>query len=169
MKLEEIKRGQIVKLNIPAMNPIKTLRGDLHESGQFYKVLGFQGTLVRLSRLGDFKKLSTLAESLVLHDGSPISQKLPKKEAYMVMSISDIEKLLQVARLIAAKHGYPDLTGSNCVILGIELRDENEVDGQLQAKIDGARCVADKNHYNERNTLNGELMPHRGAIKTCKQ
>lgn len=44
MNIETLKRGDIVRLVIPAARPIKTLDGNLHEAGQDYKVLGLQGT-----------------------------------------------------------------------------------------------------------------------------
>lgn len=57
LSLENIQRGMIVRLAIPASRPIKTLDGNLHEAGQDYKVLGSHGTCVRLSRVGDCAKL----------------------------------------------------------------------------------------------------------------
>ena len=66
MKLEDIKRGMRVKLNIPASRPIKTLNGAYNEAGQIYKVLGGHGTCVRLSREKDFSKLIIPASEISL-------------------------------------------------------------------------------------------------------
>ncbi len=65
MKLENIIRGVICTLAIPAMRPIKTLDGNLHEAGQKYKVLGTHGTCVRLSRTTDRAKIIISPESLI--------------------------------------------------------------------------------------------------------
>lgn len=65
MKLESIKRNQLVELTIPSARPIRLQSGILHEAGQTYKVLGTHGTLVRLSRLGDNAKLMVVADDLV--------------------------------------------------------------------------------------------------------
>ena len=40
MKTIDYKRNDLVKLNLPAASPRKTLDGNLHEGGQVYKVLG---------------------------------------------------------------------------------------------------------------------------------
>jgi hypothetical protein len=62
MKLEEIKKGQVVRLNADA----KTLSTNF-KSGEEFKVLGiFNGCLVRLSRTSDHAKLITEASRLTL-------------------------------------------------------------------------------------------------------
>lgn len=63
--LNNIKRNQVVELAIPAMRPIKTLNGVLHESGQKYKVLGTHGTAIRLSRISDCQKIIINVEALI--------------------------------------------------------------------------------------------------------
>jgi hypothetical protein len=65
LTLDNLKRGHIVRLNIPAARPIKTLGGVLHECGSDYAVLGFHGTLVRLSRRGDCEKLMVTPDMLI--------------------------------------------------------------------------------------------------------
>ncbi len=65
MKIETIKKGQAVKLLIPAARPIMTLAKVLHTCDDKYKVLGTFGTCVRLSRVGDFQKLIVTPEMLV--------------------------------------------------------------------------------------------------------
>jgi len=62
--LDTLKRGQRVKLNIPAARPIKTLGGVLHECNAEYAVLGTHGTLARLSRRGDCEKLMVTCDML---------------------------------------------------------------------------------------------------------
>lgn len=52
-----IKRNTLVKLNIPAARPIRTLGGILHEAGQTYRFLGYHGTCLRLSRNPDRAKI----------------------------------------------------------------------------------------------------------------
>lgn len=67
MKLEiaaALKRNAVVTLSIPAMFPIKTMNGVLHEGGQLYRVLGLVGTCVRLSRVSDCAKLIVNPEVL---------------------------------------------------------------------------------------------------------
>lgn len=71
MKLEQVKRGQTVVLNIPAARPIKLQNGTLHEGGQKYTVLGGCGTAVRLSRCSDKAKLIVLADTLMLFAEAP--------------------------------------------------------------------------------------------------
>jgi hypothetical protein len=65
MSATVVKRGQTVRLNIPAARPIRTLNGVLHEGGQVYRVLGGFGTLVRLSRVSDHAKLIINPEALI--------------------------------------------------------------------------------------------------------
>lgn len=66
MKLEEAIKGTKVQLAIPASRPIKTMDGNLHEAGQDYKILGYQGTCIRLSRVSDKAKLIIPVENLVI-------------------------------------------------------------------------------------------------------
>ena len=66
LTLESLKRGQIVRLAIPAARPFKLLSGVLHEAGADYKVLGSHGTLARLSRLSDCEKIIVAPDMLVL-------------------------------------------------------------------------------------------------------
>lgn len=61
MNLEAVTKGQNVKLN----QDVKTMTAE-HKAGDTYKVLGFQGSLVRLSRTTDRVKLFTLADYLDL-------------------------------------------------------------------------------------------------------
>jgi hypothetical protein len=67
--LDNIQRGQIVQLAIPAVRPIKLMNGTLHESGQDYKVLGTYASLARLSRVSDCAKLMVLPEMLIHSSG----------------------------------------------------------------------------------------------------
>jgi hypothetical protein len=61
----KLERGTKVQLNIPASRPIKVLSGNLFESGDTFKVLGWHASLVRLSRIGDNAKLMVLPETLI--------------------------------------------------------------------------------------------------------
>ena len=65
MKIEEAIKGTKVQLAIAASRPFKTADGNLHEAGQEYKVLGYQGTCIRLSRTSDRAKLITVSENLI--------------------------------------------------------------------------------------------------------
>ncbi len=65
MKLEQVKKNMLVVLTLPSAAPRKTQDGNLHEGGQTYKVLGLQGTAVRLSRTTDHAKLTILADDFV--------------------------------------------------------------------------------------------------------
>lgn len=65
MRLEDIKIHQTVKLNIEAMRPIE-LKGVLHRRGDIYKVLGLQGTCVRLSRVTDRAKIILTSDMIEL-------------------------------------------------------------------------------------------------------
>lgn len=70
MRWEDMKKGQIVQLNIPESRPIKTLDGNLHEAKQDYKVLGGWGSFARLSRKSDCAKLIVEPSSLFLVGGA---------------------------------------------------------------------------------------------------
>lgn len=59
-----LKRNTVVKINIPAARPIRTLAGDLHEAGQTYRFLGFHGTCMRLSRTTDRAKVIVIASDV---------------------------------------------------------------------------------------------------------
>lgn len=63
--LQNIKRGQKVTLRIAYAFPIRTMDGTIHGSEHVYKVLGLQGTLVRLSRIGDCAKLTVTPDMLI--------------------------------------------------------------------------------------------------------
>lgn len=66
MKLEELERGMLVKISIPASRPILLRNGTLHSAGETYKVLGSRGTCARLSRIGDFAKIIISPSELYL-------------------------------------------------------------------------------------------------------
>lgn len=96
MQLNEVKRGQIVKLTIASARPIKTMKGELHEGGQQYKVLGLTGTLVRLSRISDKAKLICLPDSVALvtnADATPVDVELraAQAEAYAALEFASEE------------------------------------------------------------------------------
>lgn len=67
MKIDDVKRGKLVALNIPAASPVKTMDGNIHENFITYLVLGlYGGTMVRLSRMGDNAKLIIEADRICL-------------------------------------------------------------------------------------------------------